>query len=464
MNHMGHGGYVLLASCGDDHTGGGIFAFDGRSVERVDALSSGGMFATRDRLFRMLRSSADDSMGELLTYDHRGITDYHRLDNVLDPHDIAWDGRELVVVSTATNCIFWLSPSGKITREWKAPGEGDAWHLNSLLIKDGRLYVSAFGRFERHRAWNLHKGNCAGVVFDLQTGRDVLTGLSCPHHPRFLDGAWVVCNSANQEIVRMDARTGAVRQRLQLQQWTRGFAATDDCLFIGESAKRHAINQWTTAAIVVICRKSWQILERLPLPCLELYDLVLVPSALCQGVYRGFRTNPQRVSEQDQYALFRQAGVQPLRLWATGEPLPHESRRARITASLPDRLEADALIDLACIVENLGNAIFVSAAPNPVLISYQWIDPGTGQILSEFEGMRTRLPEALPPARSLKCNIHVRAPSREGAYVLRLTLVQEFVAWFDDMNPKDACARLVQVVQPRASALPQRWKTTLKAA
>jgi hypothetical protein len=74
------------------------------------------------------------------------------------------------------------------------------------------------------------------------------------------------------------------------------------------------------------------VLERIPVPSREIYDLVPAPPALVEGVRSGFRTNPLRVAEADQADLFTEAGVRPVRLWATGEPLPPEACRARIEA------------------------------------------------------------------------------------------------------------------------------------
>jgi acetolactate synthase-1/2/3 large subunit len=448
---------VLLASSQDHDTGGGLFAWDGQTLEQVDRLSTGGLCVAGGRLFRSLWAALADAPGEILTYDERGVQRYDRLDALAGAHDVLWNGRELIAVSTATNSVLWISAAGEITRTWQAPGQGDAWHLNCLCLEQGRLLVSAFGRFTRHRDWTEHSAAPLGILFDLESGRDVLTGLVRPHHPRFVDGGWLVCNSAAQDVVHVEPETGTVRHRLALQGWTRGVALTDDYLFIGESALRRDTGRWSTASIAVVCRRTWSVLGRLPLPCREVYDLVLAPASLLQGLRRGFRTNTQRAAEQDQYALFARAGVQPVRLWASGDPLPPEACRVHIRAEVPNVVEVDEDRVLSCVVDNAGTALLVTAPPHPVHLSYKWFEAETGRWLREPEGLRMRLPHTLVPGRPATCRLKLWAPPTPGNYRLRITLVQEDVAWFDDIHPENGCEHAVEVV-----ARQSLWKKALR--
>ena len=446
----GRAGAVVLASClGDEDTGGGLFSFDGHCVERIDRLSSTGLSLAGDRLARLLRSRGDnDAPGEILIYDSQGVRAYHRVDGLADPHDILWDGQRFIVVSSSTNSVVWISPSGEIVRRWQAPGDGDARHLNCLLIKDGRLLVCAFGRFTRHSQWTEDPSSPSGIVFDLETDENVLTGLSHPHQARLLDGAWAVCNSMTRELLRIDLSTRSVVARLQLDGYTRGIAVSDDLLFVGESAPR-GVNLGTekTAQIAVVCRKTWRLLDRLILPCREIYDLIVAPRALAEGVRRGFRTNPQRVAEQDQYAMFDSVGVQPVRLWATGDPLPPEACKVKISAGIPSTLPQDALVELECSIENLGQAILLSYPPNPVHVSYKWFHAGTGTHVEGMEGLRVKLPQALVPHRVLSCKLKVETPKTAGHFILLVTLVQEQVAWFDDLSPSNSFRWPVEIVE-----------------
>jgi hypothetical protein len=316
--HLGSGGGVLLASCpGDQGQRGGLFSYDGTHVEQIDTLSSTGLSLHGSRLLRLLRSTSPDDpvVAELFVYDHLGVRAYHRLDGVYDEHDILWDGAHYVVVATGANRLYWIAPSGEIVRTWQAADEADAWHINCLTMKEGDLYVCAFGRYEREREWNEHRDRPTGFVFNFTTGEEALTHLLQPHHPRFVDGAWLVCNSAANELLQCGP-TGAVERRLHLGGYTRGLAMTDDHLFVGESVRRHGPWDLKTASVAVIRRDTWEIVERLSVGAREIYDLVIVSPDLAAGVRTGFRTNRARVAEHNPYALLDSVGAEPADLLA----------------------------------------------------------------------------------------------------------------------------------------------------
>jgi acetolactate synthase I/II/III large subunit len=443
-------GYLVLASClGEEDTGGGLFSFDGSTVKRLDRLSCTGLTIADNRLIRLLRGSDEPGVGgELLVYDPNGVECYFRIDDLCDGHSIIWDGYSLIAVSTLTNSILWISPSGKITKKWQAPGENDSWHLNSLFIKDDEIFVSTFGKFQKYREWSEHINDNSGLVFNLLTGQDIIKGLSCPHNPVFIDGNWIICNSATKELLQIDASTGTVLARLQLNGWTRGIAICNDLLFVGESANRITCVQGETASIVVVSRKDWILLDRFQLPCREVYDLVLTPAELVEGVCRGFRTNPLRLAEQNQYAMFDQVGITPARLWAIGDPLQPEDCKIKIEAVLPDQMEADSVVELEASIENLGTAFLVTAPPYPVYISYKWMENGRGSQINIIEGIRSRLVQSLPPRNSMNYKFRLKTPPTPGEFILCLTLVQEQVAWFNDLDEKNSFIHPVHIVQP----------------
>jgi acetolactate synthase-1/2/3 large subunit len=430
---------LLLVSGFGDTSGGGIFLVARGEVEQLDAMSSTGLAVGNGRVARLTRSATELYGSELLVYDEAGIERYVRLDGVVDPHDIVWDGSYYVVASTAANSVFWLSPSGDVVRRWAAPGHGDAWHLNSLLIDRGRLFAAAFGRFERHREWVSGDQAPTGFVFDVETGESVVSGLSSPHHPRPVGKSWLVCNSGTRELIEVD-RDGATRRRLYLGKWTRGLAVTERLLYVGEIALRGSLAD-ATASVAVVSRDDWTVVARIPLPCDEVYDIVVAPEALIEGVRRGFRTNPVRTAERDQLALFDELGVRPMRIWAIGDALPPEACRVALDASVPPELAADTWHELDCRVENLGTAFFVSAPPHPVHLSYRWVRDGASE-----EGARSRLPRTIAPRTRADCRVGLAAPSSPGTYELRLTLVQEGIAWFDDLDARNAWSARVRVV------------------
>jgi hypothetical protein len=128
---------------------------------------------------------------------------------------------------------------------------------------------------------------------------------------------------------------------------------------------------------------------------------------------------------------------------AVREPLPPEDRRAHVEAEFPDRLPANATVDLGVKLENLGSDVLVTALPNPVYLTYRWYRPGeTSHILED--PLMTPLPGIVKPHIPTRCvmQIHTHDPGR---YLLRLTLAQQFVGWFDETNDESLVEALVDV-------------------
>ena len=78
-------------------------------------------------------------------------------------------------------------------------------------------------------------------------------------------------------------------------------------------------------------------------------------------------------------------------------------------------------------ITNPGPDIWVSAGRFPITVSYKWF---TGGQMLAIEGARTVLPHAINPHETVSVNAKVVAPDQAGSYALRISLVQEGVAWF----------------------------------
>src|SRR5829696_3695066 len=97
---------LLVSGFGDHDTGGGLYAWSGGAVERVDRLSSCGIHVRGNALARTLISTGEvDSRAEVLLYDELGVRNYLRVDDVVEPHGLIWspEGREVIVVSTGND-------------------------------------------------------------------------------------------------------------------------------------------------------------------------------------------------------------------------------------------------------------------------------------------------------------------------------------------------------------------------
>jgi hypothetical protein len=83
-------------------------------------------------------------------------------------------------------------------------------------------------------------------------------------------------------------------------------------------------------------------------------------------------------------------------------------------------------------VTNLGTESWPSLGERSVRVSYHWLDAG-GQVVVQ-DGERTHLPNDVPPGRCVALWATVNAPAKAGDYRLQLSLVQESVAWLENLG------------------------------
>lgn len=106
-------------------------------------------------------------------------------------------------------------------------------------------------------------------------------------------------------------------------------------------------------------------------------------------------------------------------------------RELRMAAVEPPRavhVEEDFTLEVE--LDNRTPFVLVSQLPNPVLISYHWMLPnGT---MAVHDGVRSLIQPPLTPGGRRSFSVRIVAPTQPGLYVLRLTIVQEGVRWFDD--------------------------------
>lgn len=118
------------------------------------------------------------------------------------------------------------------------------------------------------------------------------------------------------------------------------------------------------------------------------------------------------------------------------EPLSPGGMRTRIVADVDELLPVRSMLRVRARVTNAGDATLVSAPPNPVHVSYQWRDLRSGEL--HMEGMRTVLAKPLAPGQTVEVTLRLLTPWEPGEYRLRITPVQELVAWFGDVDPANA--------------------------
>lgn len=443
-----HDQILLVGGISAVGSGTGLYLFDGEVIQKIDGLPTAGVqLAGPDHLVRLLCSDADPrSSGELLVYDGVGVERYARIPELSDLHDMIWDGESVVCTATGNNKIVWLSREGELKKTWNAPGENDAWHLNGLCHRDGKTYFSAFGIFARHREWNELEFSHRGIIYNLSEGRIEVSGLDCPHNPNLIEEGWVVCNSAHNEFLNLEYPSGILKRSVQVNGWTRGFAASDDYFFVGESANRKKLTVGASAHLCVIDRKSWEVVERFAFPVTEIAFAAFIPERFVAALRRAFRTNPYRESVNDIQNLFRNTGTDNLQLLTTTDPLPMEAFNIRIEAEVPETVTADSNFSVTVQFQNLGTGILASTPPCPVHVTSAWFQVnGNRDERVPGEGLKTRLPRPVPPRHSLRSSAAMKAPSRPGVYRLQITLVQEFVANFSEVAPSNAYTAVVKV-------------------
>jgi len=106
--------------------------------------------------------------------------------------------------------------------------------------------------------------------------------------------------------------------------------------------------------------------------------------------------------------------------------------RAKMRGRISEKMAVDVEVTNGS-AKNLG-----SAGSWPTFLSYHWLKNGDRSVAA-FEGHRTRLNGIQPADCRRRHWAVVAAPSVPGAYVLQVTLVQEHVMWFNDVNPSCQC-------------------------
>jgi SAM-dependent methyltransferase len=143
--------------------------------------------------------------------------------------------------------------------------------------------------------------------------------------------------------------------------------------------------------------------------------------------------------------------LQGLRQLFASYPIP-EAELSGIELTLcriPGVVEAGATFEALIELVNGSQAVLASGQPNPVHISYHWLDDDSRGTLV-FDGERSAIMPPLMPGRRRRFRARVHAPLHAGKCALRLTLVQESVRWFDE--PPVTLAAEAMITVNRASS------------
>lgn len=460
--------------------GGGLYDVAGAAPEALDDLATSGLALGGGRLWRVLRAPGEQtSTCELLSYDARGVRSYQRYDAIRDPHDVCWYDGTPHISSSWDDAVWRVDGDAPPHLVWQGSATCDAWHVNSLVEVDGALHVCAFGRFDRHKGWKAHKG-AGGFVHDLRAGRDVLTGLAHPHTPRRRGRRWYICESTKGTLTEL-AADGTLRRRARVNRFTRGLAFVGPYALVGGNAHRERDDD--RGEIAVVDLRTMAVVERIPLPCLEVYDIMVVGPGVVRAAAVGFGTNAARGAEQHRsttrpperrptpadVTVYLVSPRTAAALAAMGEVLPPEAaRRCGVRGALPPVASAGEVTTWRFEVVNRTDGPLGTVPPRPVTVAARWFrldgDPGlpvessrahppaSGPAMAGSQAEPGREPvvnppaplgRILPPSARTEVEVPVEVPAAPGRYEVRVALRQPGRGWFgvrvqDDVVVKPA--------------------------
>jgi SAM-dependent methyltransferase len=110
--------------------------------------------------------------------------------------------------------------------------------------------------------------------------------------------------------------------------------------------------------------------------------------------------------------------------------LPVWVREVRLSAIRLNRaVVGGSQVDVEVELDNRSPVVLCSAGPHPVNITYRWLR-SDGTVVVQ-NGLRSTIGPPVVPGTRRRFTPTVIAPVESGSYLLRLTLVQEGVQWFD---------------------------------
>lgn len=110
-------------------------------------------------------------------------------------------------------------------------------------------------------------------------------------------------------------------------------------------------------------------------------------------------------------------------------PIPTEKLELSVN-KWTSEVSVNSEFEIQLKIKNHSNFILNSYSPNPIHISYHWLQEQELTI-TVFEGQRSKISPALNTNSQGLYQVSIKAPQESGRYILRITLVQENVRWFD---------------------------------
>jgi len=152
-------------------------------------------------------------------------------------------------------------------------------------------------------------------------------------------------------------------------------------------------------------------------------------------------------------ALLRRTGrlEQEVRTWRGSERMPalSDEEVSRIQVELerpPQTMAAGAVAFVKVRVRNQTGIPLGAWQPFPLQLACRWKPAGSAHFDAAESSARTALHKGVAAGSDESFYMRVAAPAQAGRYILRVTLVQEWKRWLDEL-PTPACAETTVVVQ-----------------
>jgi len=135
-----------------------------------------------------------------------------------------------------------------------------------------------------------------------------------------------------------------------------------------------------------------------------------------------------------------------MQFWVHNER-PREACKTTLFASLPLTMQTSSDLSLPYHLTNDASLELDSEFPYTTHLGYRWLDP-TGREVEPDNRHRSPLPRALAAGESATGSMRIVGPATPGRYSLRASVIQEGVAWFDDIDPRNGVSATVLVQGP----------------
>jgi hypothetical protein len=147
----------------------------------------------------------------------------------------------------------------------------------------------------------------------------------------------------------------------------------------------------------------------------------LYPSLQCGASVASAQQNVSLLDVDDDWPRLQRIALHT-------QPLTDFNATIRLLGQI-EHVQPNEVVGVEAEICNSGAQSWGSTGLRPVCVSYHWLDRA-GE-MAVFDGERTRLPRDIQPNESVRLWATVKTPSTPNDYTLVLTLVQEFVGWFD---------------------------------